>query len=179
MFGASFYTSDTTGNRPKRDMEGIEARVYIADLHLRYHYGPFRMAALGMMGWLDNADKVTEKNSSLSKYLEVPRTAVASSVYAYYLESSLDLIELINPEIRHRFDLFFRYDGYDTMWEAPQDGSGFDNPLLQRQVITTGFNYFPHPRVVIKGEYLSRWINKDDNWGRHQHEVNCSLGFVL
>ncbi len=179
MFGASFYTGNTTNNRPKRDMDDIAARVYITDFHLRYHYGPFRMAALGMMGWLSNADDITEKNASLSSYLEVPRTPVGSAAYAYYLESSLDLIGLIDPSVRHRFDLFFRYDGYDTMWKPPQKDSGFDNPLLERQVLTAGFNYFPHPRVVFKGEYLSRWINKDDDWARHQHETNFGIGFVL
>ncbi len=179
MFGGSFYTSNTTENRPKRDMDDISARVYVTDFHLRYHYGPFRMAGEALFGFLENADAITEKNSSLSKYLEVPRTPVASSVYGYFLESSLDLIGLIDPTVRHRLDLFVHYDGYDTMWEPPQKGSGFDNPLLQRQVVTTGMNYFPHPRVVFKAEYLSRWINKDKHWKRHQHEVNCGLGFVL
>ena len=179
MFGISGYTSNTTRNRPKRDMYDIKARVYIADVHLRYNYGPFRASALGMFGKLTNADLVTEKNSSLSQYLEVPRTEVASAAYAYYVEAALDTIGLFVPDSKHRLDVFLRNDGYDTMWKAADPDSGFDNPLLQRQVLTAGLNYFPHPRVVLKGEYVSRWINRDKDWGRRQHELNFSLGFVL
>ena len=130
MFGASFYTSNTTENRPKRDMEDLDARVYITDFHLRYHYGPFRLAGEALFGFLENADLITEKNSSLSKYLEVPRTPVGNSAYGYFLETSLDLIGLIDPTVRHRFDIFFRNDGYDTMWEPPKEGSGLRQPLV-------------------------------------------------
>lgn len=177
--GTSFYTSNTTQNRPKRDMEAIDARVYLADLHLRYHHGPFRMATQGMMGWLTNADLVTQKNSSLSSALGVPKTSVGSAAYGAFFETSLDLIGVVAPSHRQRFDVFARYDIYDTMWHPPEEDSGFDNPLLQRQVLTAGVNWFPHPRVVLKAEYLSRWVNKDSDWGRRQHEVNFALGFVL
>ena len=179
LFGVSGYTSNTTRNRPKRDMYDERARVYLLDAHLRFNWGPLRLRALGMMGWLTNADLVTEKNSSLSQYLEVPRTEVASAVYAYYLETAVDVIGAFKPDSRHRLDLFVHYDGYDTMWKAADPDSGFDNPLLQRQVLTAGLGYFPHPRVVLKGEYLSRWINRDETWNRHQHEINFALGFVL
>jgi hypothetical protein len=62
------------------------------------------------------------------------------------------------------------------MWKAPKD---LDNPLMQRRLITAGVNYFPHPRVVLKAEYVSRWINQDHAWHIHQNEANAALGFVL
>ena len=179
VFGVSGYTSNTTRNRPKRDMYDERARVFIGDLHLRFNHGPFRVRALGMLGHLTGADLITEKNSSLSQYLEVPRTPVASSTYAYYLEASVDLIGMLKPDSRQRFDLFLHYDGYDTMWKGAVPDSGFADPLFQRQVLTGGVGYYPHPRVVLKWAYLHRWINKNESWDRRQHEINVGLGFVL
>ena len=179
LVGVSGYTSNTTRNRPKRDMYDDAARVYIGDIHLRYNYGPFRARALGMLGKLNNADAVTTYNRRLSSHLGVPRTNVASAAYAYYLELALDTLALFKVTDRQRLDVFLRYDGYDTMWKAPDPDSGYDDGTLQRQVLTMGLNYFIHPRVVLKGEYLRRWINKDKSWNRKQNEINFALGFVL
>ncbi len=178
IFGVSGYTSGASKNRPKRDMYDEKTRVYIGDIHARYHYGPLRLRTMGMMGWLTGADTITEKNSSLSRYLEVPRTPVGRAAVAYYFEAALDVLGLALKKTRHRLDVFIRYDGYDTMFKGPVKG-GFDNPLMRRQLVTAGLNYFPHPRVVVKGEYLSRWVDRNQSWDRHQHEVNFALGFVL
>lgn len=179
LVGGSFYTTNTTGNRPKRDIEDADARATLGDLHLRYQNGAFRLSGEGLIGSLTNADLITRRNASLSAALGAPKTPVASAAYSCFLETSLNVLALVAPAHRHRVDVFLRYEGYDTMWKPPEEGSGFDNPLYQRQVVTTGLNYFPHPRVVLKGEYVSRWINKDDNWARQQHEVNVGLGFAL
>lgn len=178
LVGVSGYAGNTTGNRPKPDMAGIDAWALVGDVHLRLEAGPIRLRALGMIGWLTNAAAITAKNASLSRNLGVPRTPVGRGAYAYYVEATLDVLALIAPGTQHRLDVFLRYDGYDSMWEPPQEG-GIDNPLLQRQVLTAGLNYFPHPRVVFKLEYVSRWINRDDRWARHQHEMSVGLGFVL
>jgi hypothetical protein len=179
LAGLSFYTGNTTGNRPKRDMDGVRAQVVLGDAHLRFHRGPLRINGEIVAGHLGNAERVTTQNASLSAALGAPRTAVASAAYGYFLEAAVDLVGALRPDARQRIDVFARYDGYDTMASPPAADSGFDNPLLDRRVLAAGLGYYPHPRVVLKGGYLSRWINKDDNWGRHQHELRFTLGFVL
>jgi len=179
LVGLSFYTGNTTGNRPKRDLDDVPARVMIGDLRLRLRRGPVRVNGEVIAGHLDGADRITSQNASLAAALGAPRTPVASAAYGYYVEAGLDVLALLDGRARQRLDLFARHDGYDTMWAPPVQGSGFDNPLLERRVLSAGLGYYPHPRVVLKGEYLSRWINKDDRWARRQQEVRFTLGFVL
>lgn len=177
--GVSGYTSNTTGNRPKRDMEDVDARVWLGDWHVRFHHGPLRLRNLVMVGNLQNADTITEKNGSLSKFLDVPRTPVASWVYGTYVEAALDTLEAFAGPSRYRLDVFARVDMYHPFWRAPNPTSGLSVPLLETRTITAGLNYFPHPRIVAKGNYVSRWLNKDHDWGRRQQELNFALGFVL
>lgn len=176
LLGVSAYTSGVTRNRPKRDLDDLDARVYLGDLHLRGQYGPLRVRALAMLGTLTHADRITVANASLSNALGAPRTAVGTSAWAVFLEAALDLLGTLRVDTKHQLDVFARYDAYDPMWGGP---SALDNPLMQRQALTVGLNYLPHPRVVLKAEYVSRWINQDHAWRLRQDELSAAMGFVL
>jgi len=177
LLGVAGYTSNTTRNRPKRELDDVNARVFLGDVHYRGQYGPLRTRALAMGGALTHAAELTAANASLSSALGAPQTPVGSAAYALFVEASLDVLGLARPSAAtQRLDLFVRAEAYDTMWKAPKD---LDNPLMERRVVTTGVAYFPHPRVVLKAEYLSRWINEARQWRLRQDEVNAALGFVL
>jgi hypothetical protein len=176
VIGVSVYTSGSNKNRPKRDLYELGGRVTLGDIHARYQNGPFKLRGLVLVGHVENADEITRANASLSSNLGASRTAIGRAAYAAWLEGAYDLLPLFVREPAHRLDAFARVDAYDTMWRA---GAKFDNPLLQRRAMTVGLNYFPHPRVVLKGEYVSRWLNENRTWDRRQQEVNAALGFVL
>jgi hypothetical protein len=176
VIGASVYTSGTNRNRPKRDLYEVDGRVTLGDVHVRFQQGPLKLRGLLLLGHLQNAAAITRANASLSRNLGASRTEVASATYAAWFEAAYDLLSLFVPRSRQRLDVFARYDAYDSMWRA---GADFDNPLYQRRAVTTGLNYFPHPRVVIKSEFVARWLNENQNWDRRQTEINAALGFVL
>lgn len=176
LIGTGFYTSGTTRNRPKRDLYDTPGRVALADIHLRLQQGPLKLRSLFLVGGLSNAATITEANATLSNALGAPRTPVGRAAYAAYAEVAYDVISLLVGESSQRLDLFGRIDAYDSMWRAPTE---FDNPSLERRALTCGFNYFPHPRVVTKAEFVSRWLNENRRWERRQSEVNAALGFVL
>jgi hypothetical protein len=115
----------------------------------------------------------------LSNNLGVPRTPVAGAAYAYYFESALDLLSLFDSGPEYRLDIFARFDAYDTMWKSPEADGGYGDPLLETRVLTAGLNFFYHPRVVFKAEYLKRWKNKNNSWDKKQHEFNLALGFLI
>ena len=176
LIGAAGYTSNTTHNRPKRELDDLDARIFLGDVILRGQYGPLRVRGLAMLGTLGNADEITTANARLSNNLGVPRTPVGRAAYAFFAEAAFDVLSPLGVSTRQRLDVFVRYDAYDSMWKPPAE---LDNPLLQRRVLTAGFNYFPHPRVVLKAEYLSRWINQNSSWDLRQDEVNAAMGFLL
>lgn len=177
LLGTSVFTSNTTKNRPKRDLEDYNGRVILADIHARYRNGPLRVNALGIYGWLDDSAIISLRNLSLARALNVPRTTVAKEAYAAYIEASLDVLRLILPGTRHRIDVFTRVEAYDSV--AASAVSGADAPRYERRTLTVGLNYFPHPRVVFKAEFLNRWLNVDNDWARNQEELNFGMGFVL
>lgn len=176
VIGSSLYTSGSNRNRPKRDLYDVGGRVTIGDVHARFQQGPFKLRGLVLLGHLQNAASITRANASLSSKLGASRTPVASAAYAAWLEAAFDLLSLFPSAAPQRLDLFVRYDAYDSMWKA---GADFDNPLYQTQALTSGLNYFPHSRVVIKAEAVSRWLNENHSWSRRQLEANAALGFVL
>jgi hypothetical protein len=156
-------------------MYDVSARVYVLDTHVRVQLRGAKLRALGMLGRLENADAINRANASLSNALGAPRTPVGTAAYAYFVELAYDVLALLVPGTRHRLDPFVRYDAYDTMWRA----GASDNPLMERRALTVGLNYFPHPRLVCKAEYLSRWLNENRQWSRRQTEISAALGFVL
>jgi hypothetical protein len=176
VIGASIYTSGSNRNRPKRDLYDESGRVTLGELHGRFQSGPLKLRGLALLGHLQNAAAISRANASLSGDLGVSRTAVASAAYAFWLEGAYDVLPILVSTSQQRLDVFARFDAYDSMWRA---GADFDNPLNQRRTVTTGVNYFPHSRVVIKAEYVSRWLNENKAWDRRQSEVNAALGFVL
>jgi hypothetical protein len=176
VVGLSGYTSGSNKNRPKRDLYDVGGRVTLGDVHARYQNGPFKLRGLVLVGHVENAAEITRANASLSSNLGASRTPVGKAAYAAWLEAAYDVLPLFLRDPTHRLDVFARFDAYDTMWRA---GAKFDNPLLQRRVVTAGLNYFPHPRIVLKGEYVSRWLNENRSWDRRQAELNAALGFVL
>ncbi len=176
VVGASLYSSGSNRNRPKRDLYETGGRVTLGDIHLRFQQGPLKLRGLVLLGHLQNAAAITRANASLSSNLGASRTAVASAAYAAWLEAAYDVLSLVVSNSQQRLDAFARFDAYDSMWHA---GADFDNPLLQRRAVTAGLNYLPHPRVIVKAEYVSRWLNETHRWDRHQSELNAGLGFVL
>jgi hypothetical protein len=176
VIGASLYTSGTNKNRPKRDLYDTAGRVVLGDLHWRYQHGPIKLRGLLLAGYLQNAAAITRANATLSSDLGASRTAVGRAAYAAWVEAAYDVLPLFASQTRQRLEPFARGDAYDSMWRA---GAEFDNPLLQKRALTAGLNYFPHPRIVTKAEYVSRWLNENRKFERRQSELNFALGFVL
>ncbi len=148
--GISGYYGNTTGNRPKNDMRGIDAYVSMFDVHANVNAGPVKFRAMILYGQLQNADKVSKANRSLSNNLGVKRTPVASETLGYYAEIGYDVLSLTKVGDKKMF-VFARYDFYDTMFGVHKDF--FKNPRWERKAITVGVNYLPALRVVIKAHY--------------------------
>ncbi len=159
QIGGSFYWGNTSDNRPKPDLDD-DAVVTIYNLHSSFEsdWGAFRASAI--WGDLSNADLVSAANRRLSNNLNVKRTPVAASAFAWYAEAGVNLFYFIQNKpawLGYRFDWFGRYDYYDSMHKT--SGLVFDNPRWEREVWTTGFNFAPIKGVTFKGQYAYRTLN--------------------
>ena len=159
MIGASAYYGNTTQNRPKPDMEGIDGHLMIADVHSLVNLGPIRGRAMAMYGTLENADIISAKNSRLSANLQVTRTPVAKTAAGWYGEVGFDVVWLFSRAASWRLYPFVRYEHFDSMHDV--DGGIFDEPRFERKVATAGINVFPHESVVVKLDYAHRTFGAD------------------
>lgn len=170
--GISGYFGDTAANRPKPDVD-FDSHVGIVSLHGFYEVNAVKVRGLFLWGTLENADKLSKVNRTLSNNLNVKRTPIGSSALGWYVEAGYDVLSFFRTveASSHVLDLFARYDFYDTM--ASVEGIIFDNPRWERTAWTFGINYHVHPQLVFKSHYsLRRLATKDKN-----RENTFALGF--
>ena len=161
--GISGYFGDTAANRPKPDVD-FDAHVGIVSLHGFYEVNAVKVRGLFLWGALQNADKLSKVNRTLSNNLNVKRTPIGSSAIGWSVEAGYDVLSFFRTAktSSHVLDLFARYDYYDTM--ASVEGTIFDNPRWERSTWTLGINYHAHPQLVFKSHYsLRRLATKDKN----------------
>ena len=181
--GISGYYGDTAANRPKPDVD-FDAHVGIVSLHGFYEMNAVKVRGVFFWGALENADRLSRVNRTLSNNLNVKRTPIGSSALGYYIEAGYDILSLFRqPRSNAKdtdlkdtppntvLDVFARYDYYDTM--ASVEGIIFDNPRWERSTWTFGINYHVHPKMVFKSHYsLRRLATTDKN-----KENTFALGF--
>ncbi len=168
--GASFYRGNSTGNRPKEDMEGISGVVMIAEGDLRINRGPLVIRGEFLNGTLTNAPEISSKNSRISKNLQVPRTPVASAARAWSVEGGYDVFSLIDADSPIRLLPFIRYEYYNSMEET--EGTTFADPRFERTLLTGGINLHPIKGLVLKADYSHRKLGLD----RYNDENTFSIG---
>ena len=175
--GTSFYWGNTSDNRPKPDLEE-DAEITILGFHGLYEHAPFTVRASSLYGRLSNSDLVSEANSRLPNKLNVKRSPVAKSAFAWSVEAGIDLFHFIPNKpnfLGHSFDWFVRYDNYDTMRRVTDNA--FDNPRWERETWTTGFNYAFLKGLMLKGQYSTRTINIPENNNENTYSLGIAAEF--
>jgi hypothetical protein len=174
IVGVSGYAGNTTGNRPKPDLDA-RAVVFIGDVHAVAVQGAWRGSALLLYGHLQNADLVSQANRNLSNNLNVKRTPVGSVALGAAVELGYDVLAHRRRE-QPRLWLFGRTEFYDTMYRTT--GEVFDNPRWQRTTWTGGVNLAVRPEVVLKAQAAHRRLgSRDPETNRQQVENTLSMGF--
>jgi hypothetical protein len=172
--GGSCYYGNTTGNRPRPDMKGIDGHLLVLDAHALLERGPLRGTAMYMTGSLENADLISAKNSRLSTNLQASRTPVAKGAYAWNVQLGFDVTWLFKRNAPYRIFPFASYEQYNTM--ATVDAGTFADPRFDRTVATAGINFFPNPDVVIKLDVSHRSFGSDRL--NNENTIAVAVGFA-
>ncbi|MCC7429669.1 autotransporter outer membrane beta-barrel domain-containing protein [bacterium] len=157
--GFDFYACNATGNRPKKDFT-LPSWVTFGSVHFFWEKHPFRARSYAMLGNIQNSDELSKANRNLSNNLNVKRTPVGKMAAGFYTELAYDLLHIIKPDASQEFYLFGRTEWYDSMLKT--EGTVSDNPRYERKVQTFGFNYFPHPNVVLKTHFSHRTLGSEE-----------------
>lgn len=171
--GASSYFGDTVANRPKPDMEGVFAPLYVGDVHAVYNGERVRARGAAIWGHLSNAAEISDKNSRLSNNLGVLRTPVASQGLALWAEVGLDIAPWLRLCPGNRLEPFLRVEHYDTMFAT--DEAIFDNPRFARTIVAIGAAHTFADRVVSTLDISHRRLGSSSF--NSENTVQLSLGF--
>jgi hypothetical protein len=173
MIGASGYYGNSTQNRPKPDMEGIDGHVTIGEAHASVNRGALIARGMALYGTLENADVISQRNGMLPNALDAPRTPVAKAAMLWYVEAGYDVLSFLAPDSELRLFPFGRYEYYNSMEDV--DTGVFADPRFERHLTTAGLNLFLTSRIVLKADYSHRTFG--DETLNDEDTVSIALGF--
>jgi hypothetical protein len=171
---SAYYGIDTAANRPKDDLEDVDAPLLLLDAHAIFEHGRWRGSGDVIWGHLWNADEISERNARLSNNLDVPRTAVADNAFSAWGEMGFNINTYVGLDHLHRLEPFVRIDYYDTFFQPREDL--FDNPRFERTVFTGGLSYTFANAVFVKLDYVYRMLGSSDF--NSESGIDLAFGWV-
>lgn len=157
---------NTGGNEKK-------ANVNLWEVHAEYQLKGLQLRGLYTRGWLDG-------NSAMNS---APPGSVGKAVEGWYTEAAYNVMPFVKSDSEMMLTPFVRYEKYDTHKEV---FSGSRDPIQDREVLTAGLGFKPHPNVVLKADYQWRdtasslaegkGTNLDEN---KIDQFNVGIGFIF
>jgi hypothetical protein len=157
----SFFTGDTAqGNAALGD-----ATVTILEADAQYSIRNFDFRGLYATVDVDDADKI--------KTVSITSEDVGEKMVGWYVEGAWRFLSRLLPETDQELALFARYSGYNTQDEVPAGSTA--SGVNDKEVLTLGLDYKPHPMVAIKVDYQNR--NNDDPSTEAADQWNVGIGY--
>lgn len=161
LVGTAFFTGNTgQDGASNAALKGVDARLTLWDVHARYQKDRIDLRALYAQGRLGDASRVAAATGEATP--EKIKGWYAEAAYHIWKEGDQDLAP------------FVRYEAWDTHDDVPS-GVTRDS-AFKNHVWTVGANYWPHPQVVLKGDFQS-FDKEDDDKG--DKRVNMGLGYMF
>jgi len=129
-------------------------------VHARYQKDRLDMRALYARGHLSDAANLKDATG----------INAAEDFYGWYAEAAYHVWK----SGEQSFAPFVRYEKWDTHADVPNNVTR--NKDNENSVVTIGANYYPHPSVVIKGDY-QKFDDPDGNKG--DKRLNLGLGYMF
>jgi hypothetical protein len=165
LFGLSAFAGDAGQDAKTPGGEDVDAHVTLWDAHLQYQWKGLRLRGLWSEGRIGDAREVNEANGLVGD------DSVGSRFDGWYGEIGWDVLAHLDTD--QELVPFVRHEEYDTQARVP-DGYLRD-PASDRQVLTFGFAYKPHPQVVVKVD----WQDLDNEAHTGVDQLNLAVGYAF
>lgn len=161
LVGAAFFTGETGQNgEVNAALDDVDARLTLWDVHARYQKDRLDLRALYAQGRLGDADDIKTATG----------INVAESFYGWYAEAAYKVWQNGDQSAAP----FVRYEAWDTHDDVPSNVTR--NRNNKNNAWTVGANYWPHPQVVLKGDY--QVFDKPDST-KGEKRLNMGLGYMF
>lgn len=175
--GISGYYGQSMHNTQPHDMTknygNIKGTVAIGAFDFSYNAHNWIIRGNADYGYLSDASSISIlKQNVASKDAPYDKTNVGKNARALAIEAGYDVFSQIHKlrEDNQKLYIFGRYDNYDTYIPSSKQ---VHYAWTSREKVTFGFNYYPLPQIVVKGEYSKRFFNTPCN-----DEPSVSLGIA-
>lgn len=167
--GSVYYGgAESKGGGEQRDGEKANISLYV--LEAQYQAGNAFLKGLYSMG-------TASGNAAYEK------AGRAKQVYGWYAEAGYNVLPHIRPESTMSLTPFARYERYNLNDEV---FTGTPDKTKDREVLTLGLDFKPHPQIVIKADYQLRdtksGLRKGKGTGLDESKIdqfNLGLGFIF
>ena len=167
LLGGSFWTGNTAqngqGKNPSTVLAGVDANLFVWDLHARYSAANWDFRALYSEGGLGDTAAINQAAGlALGSNKAAPEDFwgwYVEAAYHVYRRGDIDIVP------------FVRYEAYNTQ-ESVAPGYTID-PLNDEDVITAGLSLYVDPQVVFKFDVQDYGTDdKKDRW-------NVGIGWMF
>lgn len=146
MSGYFGKTSSSLYNGLKADQSSEKADssilgVSMIEIDAQYKIGALSLRAQGVKSWIDNTQE----------YNAFTNQKVGFQNYGAYFEASVDLLKLTNIKTEKEFNIFSRYEIYDTQSEVL--ANIVKDEMLTRNDLTFGIGLKLSSNAVVKADY--------------------------
>lgn len=180
--GTSFH--NTLSNTSAEKYDNVHGLVSIGAFDFKYDDHNLILRGGFTYGHLGDAQIITQYNMQMRKDSPSKQQTVASDAYSFGVEAGYDFFSLNRRlhDTAQKFYLFARYDIYDSQFlVAGQRNAGY--AWCGRQRFAAGFNYFPLPEIIVKGEFSYGLLNKAQDasgtaFRKYNDEPALSLGIA-
>ena len=163
LLGASGYTGHSGQDAKTLAGDEIEGKVTLWDVHAQYQNRGLFLRGLWTEGRIGDAAEINEANGLTGD------DSVGSKLNGWYAELGWDV--LAHRETDQELTPFVRHEDFDTQASVP--AGVLRDRANDRQILTLGVAYKPHPQVVIKAD----WQDWDNGAGTGNDQYNLAVGY--
>lgn len=140
VLGASFYRGNS-GQGQTDSLGTIDAATMLWSVHAEYVWRSLELRAVVAGATVDQAGRVSM----------LAGKTIGSEMNGWYVVAGLDLVPFFSPGSEHSFSPFVQYESLNTHAAV---ATGFTaNKAFERNILTFGVSYKPHPNVAFKVDY--------------------------
>lgn len=172
LVGGSFWTGKTGQDKELFDattsasLGSPSVGLDIYEVHGQYRRHGLWLRGLFAQANIDDADELSRSLAGDN---------VGETMTGWYVEAGYDIMPMLADLPNQSLFPWIRYSQLDTQDDMP---SGFSrNPANDREVITAGLHYVPHPNVVVKAEFKSFDSDASGDENNNQDEILLGIGY--
>lgn len=172
VLGATVGVSGLHGDMDQTNQFSGDATITLWDVHGEWKRDGLWLRGLFAQADLDNTGAINTALQNDPNVSLASDEAVPEKMQGWYVEGGYNILRFVEGTGNHKLYPWLRYSQVDTQDKVvsgfSKDGSN------DREIITAGLHYMPHPQVALKAEFRDFDSDGPEN---NQEEFLVGIGY--